>query len=123
VPLLRANLDAISRKKRFKISAEVKKKLATVSRPTVERLLADERKKHKLKGKSATKKGTLLKNQIPVRRFWAWNDKQPGFCEIDTVSHDGGLDAHGGVTCRRKWEFFAPRMGIYRPDFALRMGI
>ena len=90
VPLLRANLDAISRKKRFKMSAEVKKKLATISRSTVERLLTGERKKHKLKGKSATTKGTLLKNQIPVRRFWAWDDKQPGFCEIDTVSHDGG---------------------------------
>jgi len=25
-----------------------------------------------------------------VRIFWAWDEKQPGFCEIDTVSHDGG---------------------------------
>jgi transposase InsO family protein len=90
VPLLRANLDVISRKKRFGITAEVKKKLATISRSTVERLLTEERKKHKLKGKSTTKKGTLLKNQIPVRRFWSWDEKQPGFCEIDTISHDGG---------------------------------
>ncbi|MCL2833797.1 MAG: transposase [Treponema sp.] len=90
VPLLRANLDVISRKKRFGISTEVKEKLATISRSTVERLLTEERKKYKLKGKSTTKKGTLLKNQIPVRRFWAWDEKQPGFCEIDTVSHDGG---------------------------------
>jgi hypothetical protein len=90
VPLLRANLDAISRKKRFNMSAEVKKKLATISRSTVERLLTGERKKHKLKGKSTTAKGALLKNQIPVRTFWAWDDRQPGFCEIDTVSHDGG---------------------------------
>ncbi|MCL2879411.1 MAG: transposase [Treponema sp.] len=90
VPLVRANLDAISRKERFGITGEVKKKLATISRSTVERLLTKERKKHKLKGKSTTKKGTLLKNQIPVRRFWAWDEKQPGFCEIDTVSHDGG---------------------------------
>ena len=22
--------------------------------------------------------------------FWAWDEKQPGFCEMDTVSHDGG---------------------------------
>ena len=90
VPMLRANLDVISRKKRFGITAEVKKKLACISRSTVERLLTEERKKHKLKGKSTTKKGTLLKNQIPVRRFWAWDEKQPGFCEIDTISHDGG---------------------------------
>ena len=90
VPLIRANIDVISRRKRFGITTEVKKKLATISRSTVERLLTKERKKHKLKGKSTTKKGTLLKNQIPVRRFWAWDEKQPGFCEIDTVSHDGG---------------------------------
>lgn len=90
VPLLRENLDTISRKRRFGISAEVKKKLATISRATVDRLLAGERKKHKLKGRSTTKKGTLLKNQIPVRVFWAWDEKKPGFCEIDTVSHDGG---------------------------------
>jgi len=90
VPLLRANIDVISRKKRFGITFEVKKKLATISRSTVERLLTEERKKHKLKGKSTTKKGILLKNQIPVRRFWAWDEKQPGFCEIDTISHDGG---------------------------------
>jgi hypothetical protein len=90
VPLLRENLDAISRKRRFRMSAEVKQKLKTISRATVERLLAGERKKHKLKGKSTTKKGNLLKNQIPVRVFWAWDEKKPGFCEIDTVSHDGG---------------------------------
>ncbi|MDR0476100.1 MAG: hypothetical protein LBH43_20835 [Treponema sp.] len=70
--LLRANIDAISRKRRFKMSAEVKKKLAAISRATVERLLTRERKKHKLKGKSTAKKVALLKNQIAVRIFWAW---------------------------------------------------
>jgi len=90
VPLLRANLDTICRKRRFAISVEIKKKLSTISRSTVERLLTEERKKHKLKGKGTTKKGPLLKNQIPVRVFWRWDEKQPGFCEIDTISHDGG---------------------------------
>jgi hypothetical protein len=70
-PLLRVSLDAISR-------------------PAVERLLKWERDKHKLKGRSATQKGALLKNQIPVRVFWAWDEKKPGFCETDAVSHDGG---------------------------------
>jgi transposase InsO family protein len=90
VPLLRANLDVISRKRRFGITTEIKKKLAAISRATVERLLTKERKKYKLKGRSTTKKGVLLKNQIPVRVFWRWDEKQPGFCEIDTISHDGG---------------------------------
>jgi hypothetical protein len=108
VPLLRANLDVISRKKRFGITAAVKKKLAKISRATVERLLTAERKKHKLKGKSTTKKGTLLKNQIPVRRFWAWDDKQPGFCEIDTISHDGG----GEINSHYAWTLTATDVAL-----------
>jgi hypothetical protein len=69
VTLLRANLDSISGKRRFRMSGEVKKKLSTISRATVERLLKEERNKHKLKGRSTTRKGTLLKNQIPLRVF------------------------------------------------------
>jgi len=108
VPLLRSNLDAVSRKGRFGITAGVKMKLATVSRSTVERLLTEERKKHKLKAKSTTKKGTLLKNQIPVRRFWAWDEKQPGFCEIDTVSHDGG----GEINSHYAWTLTATDVAL-----------
>jgi hypothetical protein len=92
VPMIRANLSALAA--RFIISTETQAKLAKVSRSTVERMLRRERKRHKAKGTSATKPGTLLKQQIPVRTFWRWDDKKPGFCEIDTVSHDGGF-AHG----------------------------
>jgi len=109
VHLLRANIDVISRKRRFIITPEIKEKLLTISRATVERLLTGERKKHKMKGKSATKKGALLKNQIPVRRFWAWNEKQPGFCEIDTVSHDGG----GEINSHYAWTLTATDVALY----------
>jgi len=108
VPLLRANIDAISRKQRFRMSRKVKEKLSTISRSTVERLLTKERKKHKLKGKSTTKKGTLLKNQIPVRVFWAWDEKKPGFCEIDTLSHDGG----GEITPYYAWTIVATDVAL-----------
>jgi len=108
VPLLRANIDVISRKRQFGITPEIKEKLLTISRSTVERLLTEERKKHKLKGKSTTKKGTLLKNQIPVRRFWAWDEKQPGFCEIDTVSHDGG----GEINSHYAWTLTATDVAL-----------
>ena len=108
VPLLRANIDVISRKRRFGITSEIKEKLLTISRSTVERLLTEERKKHKLKGKSTTKKGTLLKNQIPIRRFWAWDEKQPGFCEIDTVSHDGG----GEINSHYAWTLTATDVAL-----------
>jgi hypothetical protein len=95
VPMIRANLDALAKHRRFRclVTNDVKAKLAKVSRSTVERMLRRERKSRKLKGTSTTKPGTLLKHQIAVRTFWRWDDKQPGFCEIDTVSHDGGYAA------------------------------
>lgn len=37
-----------------------------------------------------TKPGTLLKRQIPIRTFADWNDKRPGFGEIDLGQHEGG---------------------------------
>ena len=95
VPMIRDNLQTLARSRRFRsvISAQVKAKLATVSCSTVERMLGRERKRGKRKPTGSTKPGTLLKQQIAVRTFWRWDDKQPGFCEIDTVSHDGGYAA------------------------------
>jgi len=92
--MIRDNLDALATHPRFRrsISSEVKVKLATISRSTVERMLRRERRRN-TKGTCSTTPGTLLKQQIPVRTFWRWDDKQPGFCEIDTVSHDGGYAA------------------------------
>ena len=31
-----------------------------------------------------------MKHQIPIRTFSEWNEKRPGFVEIDLVGHDGG---------------------------------
>jgi transposase InsO family protein len=91
VPVIRANLEAPAADKRFRITEQVKEKLKTISRSTLERMFRAERARHKIRGRSCTKPGTLLKHQIPVRVFWRWEDRQPGFCEIDTVSHDGGF--------------------------------
>jgi hypothetical protein len=83
VPMIRANLKALATE--FDIPREVQEKLAQVSSSTVERMLGQERKRHKTRGTCSIKPGTLLKHQIPVRTFWHWEDKKVGFCEIDTV--------------------------------------
>jgi hypothetical protein len=31
-----------------------------------------------------------LKHQIPLRVYFSWEERKPGFFELDTVSHDGG---------------------------------
>ena len=64
--------------------------LVSMSAATIDRRLARERAKHQLKGRRTTKPGSLLKSQIPVRTWADWDDAQPGFVEIDLVSHDGG---------------------------------
>jgi hypothetical protein len=64
--------------------------LVSMSAATIDRRLAGERVKRQLKGRRATKPGSLLRSQIPVRTWADWDDAKPGFVEIDLVSHDGG---------------------------------
>jgi Integrase core domain len=64
--------------------------LVSMSAATIDRRLAPERRRHRPKGRVATKPGSLLKSQIPVRTWADWDDARPGFVEIDLVSHDGG---------------------------------
>ena len=93
-PVLREVVPRLQRFKEINISAEVKAKLIKISAPTIDRALKAERRKQTIKGRSNTKAGTLLKNQIPIRTFSEWDDLRPGFAEIDLVGHDGG-DAQG----------------------------
>lgn len=72
------------------IDEKTKEKLLMISPPNLDRILKPERKKVELKPRSKTKPGTLLKHQIPIRTFSEWDEKIPGFVEINLVSHDGG---------------------------------
>jgi hypothetical protein len=57
----------LQKHKEIKVIGETKKKLLRISASTIDRILKPERKKYQLKGRSFTKPGTLLKNQIPIR--------------------------------------------------------
>ena len=46
--------------------------------------------RYRIKGRSTTKPGTLLKKSILIRTFADWDEAKPGFFEVDLVSHDGG---------------------------------
>ena len=89
-PVLKETVIRLERFREISLSAEVRDKLFSISASSIDRVLAKERKKHQLKGRSNTKPGTLLKNQIPIRTFSDWNEGRPGFVEIDLVGHDGG---------------------------------
>lgn len=90
VVLLRMNMDLLYEEQEFAISGEVREKLMSISASTIDRILAGERKKLQLKGRSTTRAGTLLKHQIPIRVFFDWDERKPGFFELDRVAHDGG---------------------------------
>ena len=87
IPVLKKNME-------IQLSPATEEKLRAISASTIDRLLAVDRKKQALKGRSGTKPGTLLKHQIKIRTFSEWNEQKPGFVEIDLVGHDGG-DASG----------------------------
>lgn len=68
---------------------EVREEVLSMSAATIDRYLKEERKKYQLKGISATKPGTLLRNSITIRRAGDEMEAQPGFLEVDTVAHCG----------------------------------
>jgi hypothetical protein len=72
------------------LDASTEEKLQRISAPTIDRLLKEERRRVQIKARSQTKPGSLLKHQIPVRTFADWDEKRPGFVEVDLVAHNGG---------------------------------
>lgn len=83
IPVLKRNME-------IQLTPLSEQRLLRISASTIDRLLAPERKKYQLKGRSGTKPGTLLKHQIPIRTFSEWDEDKPGFAEVDLVGHDGG---------------------------------
>jgi hypothetical protein len=89
-PFMTEAIEALQRHGELDISEQVRQKLCQVSAATIDRMLAPERARLRMKGRSGTKPGSILRRQIPIRTFADWNDARPGFCEVDLVSHDGG---------------------------------
>jgi hypothetical protein len=91
VVFIRDTIPILERFGELCLDTQVRSKLLNMSSATMDRLLAQTKAKSRLKGRSGTKPGTLLKHHIPIRTFAEWNDVQPGFVEIDLVAHDGGI--------------------------------
>jgi hypothetical protein len=89
-PFMTEAIEALQRHGELDLSEQVRDKLCQVSAATIDRMLAPERARLRMKGRSGTKPGSILRRQIPIRTFADWDDARPGFCEVDLVSHDGG---------------------------------
>jgi hypothetical protein len=90
-PVMGALVAALRRHGELDISDELAAQLMAMSAATIDRRLAPVRADATLaRGRSLTKPGSLVKSQIPMRTWADWDDKRPGFLEIDLVGHDGG---------------------------------
>jgi hypothetical protein len=100
-PVLPEMIAVLERHGELQLDPATRQKLGAISAASIDRLLAAERRRLNVRGRSGTKPGTLLKHQIPVRTFAEWDQSQPGFVEIDLVGHDGGFALSGGRSLGR----------------------
>ena len=89
-PFLPEIVDRLRAVGELKVDDDVRDRLVSISAATIDRRLAGDRARLRLKGRSGTKPGSLLKSQIPIRTWADWDDAKPGFVEIDCVGHEGG---------------------------------
>lgn len=74
--------------KRFHLNPAQQKQLLTISARQIDRRLRDKKTQIRKRIYGRTKPGTLLKHRIPIRTD-NWDVKEPGWTEVDTVSHSG----------------------------------
>lgn len=88
-----------------RLEPDVRRALLAASRATLDRLLRPARVAHRRR--AATRPGTLLRQQIPIRTEWV--ESAPGYLEVDTVALCGGTldDRHSwmfdGVDIHTTW--------------------
>jgi hypothetical protein len=75
-PSLRLAVDELIKAGKVILAKEDRKRIIGISPSTIDRLFKKYRKRPKIKGRSYTKPGTLLKSQIPIRTFSEWNENK-----------------------------------------------
>lgn len=75
-------------RKHFALTPELERQLLAISARQIDRRLQPHRRRLRRQLYGRTKPGGLLKHQIPIRAAH-WKVNQPGWVEIDLVSHSG----------------------------------
>ncbi len=88
IPYLATHIEALERHGHLHLTDSCRRQLLSMSAATADRLLRGPRM-HGQRGLATTRAGTLLKQQISIRTFEQWNERQPGFLEADVVVHCG----------------------------------
>lgn len=75
-------------RKRFHLMPRLEQQLLRLSPRTIDYRLGPKKRQLKKRIYGRTKPGTLLKHHIPIKTD-CWDVRQPGFTEVDLVSHAG----------------------------------
>lgn len=75
-------------RRRLRLTAATEQALLRISARQIDRRLQADKRTLRTRMYGRTKPGTLLKHHIPVQTA-RWNVQEPGFTEIDLVSHSG----------------------------------
>jgi len=70
------------------LTPEIERELLKMSARQMDRRLQDKKRQLKRRIYGRTKPGSLLKHHIPIKTD-NWDVHEPGYCEIDIVSHSG----------------------------------
>jgi hypothetical protein len=75
-------------RKRLSLSPTVEGQVRRISARQIDRVLAPQKRQLRRRQYGRTKPGTLLKHHIPIKTDH-WDVTEPGFTEVDLVSHSG----------------------------------
>ncbi len=89
VPFLPELVSTLERHGHLALTDAVREQLLALSPATADRILRPDRERDAPHGMTTTRRGLLIKQQVPVRTFTGWDDVQPGFFEADLVAHCG----------------------------------
>jgi hypothetical protein len=78
-PFLKEIIPVLEKWEGIKLNPEVREKLLKISAATIDRLLTEVRKRYRIKGRSTTRPGSLLKKSIPIRTIADWVKKYLAF--------------------------------------------
>ena len=87
-PMLGEMMLVLKRCKELIVPDAAAKKLLTIAASTIDVKLKKFKAAIRRRFNGTTKPGSLLKNQIPIRTS-SWEEKRPGYCEMDLVAHCG----------------------------------
>ena len=82
-PFLAELVPVLERHSHLELNDKVRHQLISISPATIDQILKPWRSRS---GRGTTKRGFLLKHQVPVRTFADWEEKRPGFFEADLVT-------------------------------------